>query len=626
MRLLHTTSIELKEFFDDSIPKYAIISHKWQDGEVSFQHMQNGNATNKAGYSKLKLCCHQAMKENLQYIWIDTCCIDKTNSVELSESINSMYRWYKNATVCYVYLFDVHSKAVANDLSFEKSVWFTRGWTLQELIAPPRVEFYNSAWDKLGTKESLKEILSVITSIDVGVLDGVDPESFSIAQRMSWASKRRTTRAEDIAYSLLGLFDINMPMIYGEGEKAFLRLQEEIMKHSDDHSLFAWTSSDEGYRGLLAKSPADFCNCGNIVLTRPGLNRLPYSITNMGLSIELLMVGWAMDTYLAALDCVEESHKTRIGIFLRLLPEDDQCARVMINGTDRSEFPSELVPESHYRKIYVRQKVWKIRPALDLMYGFWLRKMPITSAPPWTLPHSLIEVVSWNQWTHDERTLKIPTGSRGTAGILWFKGKDGYSFLKVGFDPLFNPLCQLGGSLWMPYQTRHHRYYPAQGSLETKMDAKWMDHQSHYVRKQTGSELTRNPFYFHTLAQYVSDFSRNEFISKPKIEWVDEGTEYIFKGDRASGLSLEKGRGRVSIKEEVINNQRMWVIDIEQPTEARHHEVTCDGCKFEIYGRRFKCKICEDFDYCAECFSTSKDTHPPHDFIEHLPPSGYSKD
>src|SRR5579859_2029726 len=185
MRLLHSTSMELEEFSDDSIPKYAIVSHRWQDGEVSFLHIQNGNTTNKKGYSKVKLCCEQAAKDNLEYIWIDTCCIDKTNSAELSESINSMYRWYQNAMVCYVYLFDVHSMAVTNDLSFEKSIWFTRGWTLQELIAPPRVEFYNSTWNKLGTKESLKDTISTITGISVEVLEGVDPESFSIAKRMS---------------------------------------------------------------------------------------------------------------------------------------------------------------------------------------------------------------------------------------------------------------------------------------------------------------------------------------------------------------------------------------------------------------------------------------------------------
>ena len=567
--------MELEEFSDDSIPKYAIVSHRWQDGEVSFQHIQNGNTTNKKGYSKLKLCCEQAAKDNLEYIWIDTCCIDKTNSAELSESINSMYRWYQNAMVCYVYLFDVHSMAVTNDLSFEKSIWFTRGWTLQELIAPPRVEFYNSTWNKLGTKESLKDTISTITGISVEVLEGVDAESFSIAKRMSWASKRTTTRAEDVAYSLLGLFGINMPMIYGEGEGAFLRLQEEIMKHSDDHSLFAWTSSAEGYRGLLAKSPTDFRYCDNIVSTRSGLNRIPYFITNMGLSIELVMIAWAMDTYLAALDCEIENPKQRIGIFLRLLPEDGQCARLRLDGTDRPNFPLDLVPESHYRKIYVRQKVRKSLATLDRMYGFWLRKLPSTVPAHQNVPDPVTEVVSWNQWTSEERIVKIPTGSRGTAGILWFKGERGYSFLKLGFDPMFNPVCQLGGYLWMPFPDRYATYShsPAQGSFEVKMDAKWMDRRSNYVHKVT-RKWEEDPIW--SVRQDKLIRPPGKYVSKG--EWVDEGTEYIFKGDRISGLNLKKGRGRV--KEEVINGQRLWVVDMEQPTEGRHKGITCDGCKF----------------------------------------------
>jgi hypothetical protein len=251
----------------------------------------------------------------------------------------------------------------------------------------------------------------------------------------------------------------------------------------------------------------------------------------------------------------------------------------MIDGTDRPNFPNDLVPESYYRKIYVRQKIWKTLPALDRMYGFWLRKfLPTVLAPHQTIPHSLTEVVSWNQWTSDERILKIPTGSRGTAGILWFKGEGGYSFLKVGFDPMFNPVCQLGGSLWMPFQGRHGSYSPAQGSLEVKMDAKWMDRHSYYVQKKTGLELAKNPRYFPYAPREGGH--QKEFVSRPKYEWVDEGTEYVFKGNRVSGLSLEKGRGRVSIKEEVIDNRRLWVIDIEQPTEARHKGVTCDGCRF----------------------------------------------
>jgi hypothetical protein len=147
------------------------------------------------------------------------------------------------------------------------------------------------------------------------VLNDIDPQYFSIAKRMSWAS-RRTARLEDVSYSLLGLFGVNMPMLYGEGERAFIRMQEEIIRHSDDTSIFAWSNTDNRYRGLLAKTPAGFCNCSKFVISNTKLNRTPYFITNVGLSIELKMIPWAMETYLAALDCeVEGLPISRIGIF-----------------------------------------------------------------------------------------------------------------------------------------------------------------------------------------------------------------------------------------------------------------------------------------------------------------------
>jgi mannosyltransferase OCH1-like enzyme len=158
MRLLNATSMKLEEFFDDSLPPYAILSHRWQDDEVSFQDIQTNSAQQKARYAKLKLCCDQTLSEGLQYVWVDTCCIDKTSSSELTEAINSMYRWYQEAAICYAYLFDVQSMS-----SFEASVWFTRGWTLQELIAPARVEFYSSTWHYLGTKFSLKDTISIVS-------------------------------------------------------------------------------------------------------------------------------------------------------------------------------------------------------------------------------------------------------------------------------------------------------------------------------------------------------------------------------------------------------------------------------------------------------------------------------
>lgn len=287
MRLLNAESMLLEEFFDEDVPPYAILSHRWQDEEVSLQDMQNiqdGTAKQKAGYSKMKHCCEQALKDGFKYAWIDTCCIDKTSSADLSESINSMFRWYQNSEVCYAYLFDFES---VEDVSgaLARSRWFTRGWTLQELIAPPKLIFYTSTWNYLGTKEDLRDEISKITGIDVEVLMGANLESFSVAKRMSWASKRTTTRVEDVAYSLLGIFDVNMPMLYGEGERAFIRLQEEIMKHSDNHSIFAWSCNDDGPRGLLAKTPAMFENCRDITPTRKSLDgreKLPIQLQTWG--------------------------------------------------------------------------------------------------------------------------------------------------------------------------------------------------------------------------------------------------------------------------------------------------------------------------------------------------------
>lgn len=181
-----------------------------------------------------------------------------------------MYRWYQEAAECYAFLADVSKDAI--DFStglinpeFEVSRWFTRGWTLQELIAPETIIFLGMEWQEIGTKTKLYSAISKITGIPGSVLLGDDLEHASVAQRMSWASNRKTTRIEDRAYCLMGLFGIYMPMLYGEGEKAFIRLQEEIMKIEDDHSLFAWRSKDQG--GILANSPDAFAESGNILRT-----------------------------------------------------------------------------------------------------------------------------------------------------------------------------------------------------------------------------------------------------------------------------------------------------------------------------------------------------------------------
>jgi len=183
-----------------------------------------------------------------RYGWVDTFCINKTSSAELSEAINSMFRWYRNADLCIAFLDDVSTTAfgIINALQeasedFSKSLWFTRGWTLQELLAPSEVKFYNRQWKVIGLRNALASLISPATGIDINVVGGGSWSNTSIASRMKWAATRVTTRLEDRAYCLLGIFDINMPLLYGEGEKAFRRLQEAILMQYDDQSIFLWS-------------------------------------------------------------------------------------------------------------------------------------------------------------------------------------------------------------------------------------------------------------------------------------------------------------------------------------------------------------------------------------------------
>ncbi|RYP71344.1 hypothetical protein DL769_004712 [Monosporascus sp. CRB-8-3] len=237
MRLLKLPTLDFEEFQDETIPPYAILSHTWEKDEVSYHQMINPSRETATmdGFAKIRRFADVTLSPSVEYAWVDTCCIDKTSSGELSKAINSMYRWYKNATKCYVYLADLEGLNGLNECR-----WFSRGWTLQELIAPGEMEFYDKNWQILGNKRMLLDQLASATGIPIAVLRNCDPSLASVAQRMSWASKRKTTRIEDVAYCLMGIFDVNMPLLYGEGQKAFIRLQEEIMKYSDDHSLFAW--------------------------------------------------------------------------------------------------------------------------------------------------------------------------------------------------------------------------------------------------------------------------------------------------------------------------------------------------------------------------------------------------
>ena len=290
----------LEQKFGDQIPPYVIVSHCWGEEEVTFQDMNGSKWQSMRGARKILYASQQCRADGLSYMWIDTCCIDKTSSAELSEAINSMYSWYEKAQHCYAYLEDVDVEGLDDIVDgLRASKWFTRGWTLQELIAPRSVTFYNKYWGYLGRKADLCKPLSSITSVPIEVL--VDPslgKDSSVAQRMTWAARRETTRLEDEAYCLLGIFDVNMPLLYGEGSKAFARLQEEVMKATDDHSLFAWgfrsdnSPPADGERlsemyNLFAKSPADFLGSETIVPFPAGPNQQAHFMTNKGMRIDM---------------------------------------------------------------------------------------------------------------------------------------------------------------------------------------------------------------------------------------------------------------------------------------------------------------------------------------------------
>ncbi|KAI0554134.1 kinesin light chain [Xylaria curta] len=217
------------------VPPYAILSHTWGPDEVVFQDLKRSSDgwRQKAGYNKIRFCAKQARKHSLRYFWVDTCCIDKSDGRELQTAINSMFKWYRDAKICYVYLSDVSAKDSDTpwEIAFRNSRWFTRGWTLQELIAPFTVEFYSREGIWLGDKRSLGPQIRDITGIPANALRNTRLSDFTIAEREAWIHNRQTTIEEDMIYSLLGIFGVHMPLIYGEGrQNARRRLQEEVEK------------------------------------------------------------------------------------------------------------------------------------------------------------------------------------------------------------------------------------------------------------------------------------------------------------------------------------------------------------------------------------------------------------
>jgi hypothetical protein len=302
MRLLNTHTLEFEEFVGRPKESYAILSHRSGDEEVSYKEFRKTRETlkHRAGYKKIAEFCDISKKRGYRLAWIDTCCIDKRSSTELSEVLNSMYEWYENSSECYVWLEDY--SGTLDDL--HKCTWFSRAWTLQEMLAPECVVFFTLDWKVIGHKlfttnwrrctieyisaaglgpigQNLIPWLARASNIPETYLLGTSVHEASVAVRMSWASHRSATRAEDRAYSLMGLFGINMPMLYGEGDAAFRRLQKEIMRNNDDSSIFC-VDRDHGI--LMAHGPEDFAGRGSVTKGRIHSTE-PYSFTNRGLKL-----------------------------------------------------------------------------------------------------------------------------------------------------------------------------------------------------------------------------------------------------------------------------------------------------------------------------------------------------
>ncbi|KAI4271488.1 MAG: hypothetical protein LQ337_005968 [Flavoplaca oasis] len=377
IRLLDAESQTLHDFKDEDRPPYAILSHRWAKDpseEVvfndmpQFQELSSSRGWKKAdSAAKLIGACQMVLETTIQddvrpkYLWIDTVCIKQDSQMELSTAINSMFRIYQEAHFCLVYLADYPTADVQ---TIGQSDWFNRGWTLQELLAPTVVNFFDKNWKYLGDKKSLDKELARRTGIQSLYLQDIDFTA-SVSQRMSWMAGRTVTVPEDAAYCLLGIFGVNMPLIYGEGkERAFLRLQEEIMKYSDDHTLFAWTTEYQPPKGtivqntgLLAPSPDCFRSTGHYRRYEDWKNNKPYQMTNKGIAIDFRLRKMRDDDnnlpgnrYVAPLNCRHCDKMESVGIYLELKPGNRYC-RVR---------PDELAPldEPHrgeLQSIYVKE-------------------------------------------------------------------------------------------------------------------------------------------------------------------------------------------------------------------------------------------------------------------------------
>ena len=432
-------TLRLEEYLEDDAPAYAILSHTWGEDseELSFHDFNNNpfgavelERSRRLGLAKLHGSCRQAKIDGIGHVWIDSCCIDRTNSVELSEAINSMFRWYSQAQVCYAYLADVPSSSNSH---IRSSRWFERGWTLQELLAPERMKFYDERWNLLGTKGALSASISKVTGIPRRYLLGLTAlRDASVAQRMSWAANRRTKRPEDVAYCLLGIFDVSMPMVYGEGRRhAFFRLQEQIIRKIRDDSILAWglappgsrdaapdtgSLTNVGHGNVLADHPSDFVSCGTIIKGRQQ-NGLTYAleISGDGVRANLALDEQPSGDVSAVLCCYPESDN-RLAVSVPLAPTVDNAPGIPPHEFVRPRGRHATLVKKQSspllsRSIYIRNEETRQSTTQDGRQPFWFLIEGDDSA------FDNIEVEPSSSW-HVDRSLLSMAVLENDASIL----------------------------------------------------------------------------------------------------------------------------------------------------------------------------------------------------------------
>jgi hypothetical protein len=481
-----------------------------------------------------------------------------------------MFNIYKRAKVCYAYLRDVSIDNVEDD--FVKSEWFKRGWTLQELLAPSDLRFYDRDWKYLGDRKTLSHLVSVASGIDEAVLVGsTDLRACSVAQRMSWAAGRVTTRIEDRAYSLLGIFDVNMTMLYGEGTKAFLRLQEEIIKATDDHSIFAWKGLQPSLPGLLASSPEAFTTSGGIRNVKDRKGRRPFIMNNRGLHGLVPLIPYTLDTYLMLLPCTRQppaGHVEHVGIFLRRLYEDDQFMRVSVFGQEVMENATSWM-RKHWAHGYCMARNISIRQTpllpgegasayVDRIPGIRLNESLLGPCPTSTVS-SPVE----GEWNPQTRVVSLPLGSRrlhhvGSINIAAQERK--IEVIRFGFDYDYNPVVYLTqrGVRYCEEEDRRGVFVESfRAPTEDDTSIRLLDQGENFQNASVALggrwsriEMSSNG----TLAAYGSD---------------DVDGFWALKADRLDGLDVDlvdaDGRvGRVQLLRTMIDGCLIWDLQVDE--------------------------------------------------------------